>query len=80
VGGNTGTARGMNPGLFILSRASQAATEKKLIRAGANKVVMPSLIGGLRMAHTILRPAVTDFFDFTMQGKNIALQRGKYEL
>lgn len=70
----TMTARGMNPGLFILSRASQAATEKKLIRAGANKVVMPALIGGLRMVHTILRPAVTDFFDVTMQDNNIALK------
>ena len=70
----TMTARGMNPNLFILSRASQIATEKKLIRAGANKVVMPALIGGLRMVHTILRPAVTDFFDFTMQDKNIELK------
>ena len=70
----TMTARGMNPGLFILSRADQAATEKKLLRAGANKVVMPYQIGGLRMVHTILRPAVTDFFDFAMQDKNIALK------
>ena len=70
----TMSARGMNPGLFILSRADQEATEKKLIRAGANKVVMPYLIGGLRMVHTILRPAVTDFFDFAMQDKNIALK------
>ena len=70
----TMTARGMNPDLFILSRADQEATEKKLIRAGANKVVMPYLIGGLRMVHTILRPAVTDFFDFAMQDKNIALK------
>ena len=70
----TMTARGMIPNLFILSRADQAATEKKLIRAGANKVVMPYLIGGLRMVHTILRPAVTDFFDFAMQDRNIALK------
>ncbi len=70
----TMTARGMNPGLFILSRADQAATEKKLLRAGANKVVMPYLIGGLRMVHTILRPAVTDFFDFAMQDKSIELK------
>ena len=41
----TMTARGMNPDLFILSRADQEATEKKLIRVGANKVVMPHLIG-----------------------------------
>ena len=68
------TARGMNPDLFILSRADQEATEKKLVRAGANKVVMPYRLGGLRMVHTILRPAVTDFFDFAMQDKNIELK------
>jgi voltage-gated potassium channel len=70
----TMTARGLNPKLFILSRADQEATEKKLMRAGANKVVMPYLIGGLRMVHTILRPAVTDFFDFAMQDKSIELK------
>ena len=70
----TMTARGMNPDLFILSRADQEATEKKLLRAGANKVVMPYRLGGLRMVHTILRPAVTDFFDFAMQDKNIELK------
>jgi len=70
----TMTARGMNPDLFILARADQVATEKKLIRVGANKVVMPHLIGGLRMVHTILRPAVTDFFDIAMQDRSIELE------
>ena len=70
----TMTARGLNPDLFILSRADQEATEKKLLRAGANKVVMPYRLGGLRMVHTILKPAVTDFFDFAMQDRNIELK------
>lgn len=70
----TMTARGLNPKLFILARADEEPTEKKLLRAGANKVVLPYLIGGLRMVHTILRPAVTDFFDFAMQDKNIELK------
>ena len=70
----TMTARGLNKDLFILSRSDQEATEKKLLRAGANKVVMPYRLGGLRMVHTILRPAVTDFFDFAMQDKNIELK------
>ncbi len=70
----TMTARGLNPNLFILSRADEEATEKKLMRAGANRVVLPYLIGGMRMVHTILRPAVMDFIDFTMQEKNIELK------
>ena len=70
----TMTARGLNPNLFILSRADQEHTERKLLRAGANKVVLPYLIGGRRMANTIIRPAVTDFIDFTLHGKNIELK------
>jgi len=70
----TMTARGLNPNLFILSRADQEQTERKLLRAGANKVVLPYLIGGRRMANTIIRPAVTDFIDFTLHGKNIELK------
>ncbi|MFO7600366.1 MAG: NAD-binding protein [Candidatus Desulfacyla sp.] len=70
----TMTARGLKPNLFILSRADDEATEKKLMRAGANKVVLPYLIGGMRMVHTILRPAVMDFIDFTMHQANIELK------
>ncbi len=69
----TMTARGLNHGLFIVARADQEQTERKLLRAGANKVVLPYLIGGRRMVNTILRPAVTDFIDFTLHGKNIEL-------
>jgi voltage-gated potassium channel len=70
----TMTARGLNPNLFILSRADEEGTEKKLMRAGANKVVLPYHIGGMRMVHTILRPAVMDFIDFTMHETNIELK------
>jgi len=70
----TMTARGLNPNLFILARADQEHTERKLLRAGANKVVLPYLIGGRRMVNTIIRPAVTDFIDFTLHGKNIELK------
>ncbi|HDZ90948.1 MAG: potassium channel protein [Deltaproteobacteria bacterium] len=70
----TMTARGLNPDLFILARADEKPTERKLLRAGANKVVLPYLIGGRRMVQTILRPAVTDFIDFTLHGKNIELK------
>ncbi len=70
----TMTARGLSPKLFIVSRADDEATEKKLMRAGANKVVLPYHIGGMRMVHTILRPAVMDFIDFTMHESNIELK------
>lgn len=73
----TMTARGLNPGLFILARADEEQTHKKLLRAGANRVVLPYLIGGQKMAHTITKPAVTDFLELTIHDKNIALELGE---
>jgi voltage-gated potassium channel len=69
----TMTARGLNPDLFILARADEESTQKKLLRAGADRVVLPYLIGGQKMAQTILRPAVTDFLEFTTHSKNMDL-------
>jgi len=68
------TARGLNPKLFILARADEEHTEKKLLRAGANKVVMPYLIGGYKMAQTIIKPAVTDFIDFAVDNREMGLE------
>ena len=70
----TMTARGLKPGLFIVARADDEKTEKKLLRAGADRVVLPYRIGGQKMAHTIIKPAVTDFLEFTVHGKGIELR------
>ena len=70
----TMTARGLNPDLFILSRAEDEQTQKKLLRAGANRVVLPYLIGGQKKAHTITKPAVTDFLEVTVHEKGIELK------
>jgi len=55
------TARGLNPNLMILARGELPSSEKKLIQAGANHVVLPAAIGALRMAHLITHPAALDF-------------------
>jgi len=68
------TARGINPNLFIMARASDEGAEIKLKRAGANKVVSPYTIGASRMAQAILRPSVVDFIDIATGEKNIELQ------
>jgi voltage-gated potassium channel len=69
----TMTARGLKPDLFILARADEEHTQKKLLRAGADNVVLPYLMGGRKMAQTILRPAVADFLDLTIDDKDIEL-------
>lgn len=73
----TMSARGLNPELFILARAEQENSEKKLIRAGANKVVMPYLIGGQKMAHMVVKPVVSDFLEFTVHNRKIGLEMGE---
>lgn len=57
------TARGLNPNIHIVARAAEEQAESKLIRAGASRVVAPTLIGGHRMAMALTKPAVGDFLD-----------------
>ena len=57
------TARDLNPTLHIVARAAAEEAESKLIRAGANRVVAPTIIGGHRMAMALTKPAVGDFLD-----------------
>lgn len=68
------TARGLSPDLFILSRAGDEGSEKKLTRAGASKVISPYNIGASRMAQSILRPSVMDFIEIATAGQNLELQ------
>ena len=68
------TARGINPGLFILTRSSGTpGVAKKLERAGASKVISPYSIGARRMAQLIVRPTVVDFLDLAMQARELGL-------
>ena len=55
------TARDLNPRMHIVARAAEEQAEPKLIRAGANRVVAPTIIGGHRMAMALTKPAVDDF-------------------
>ncbi len=57
------TARAMNPELKIIARASEEAAEKHLRTAGADHVISPYLFAGSRIAQTLLRPGVMNFFD-----------------
>jgi voltage-gated potassium channel len=67
------TARGMNPTLYIVTRANDQAAERQLLRAGANKVISPVLIGSHRMAQAALTPAVADFLELTTMTESLDL-------
>ena len=57
------SARALNPELTIIARGEEASTEKKLLQAGANKVVLPTHIGAERMADMILFEESTRLID-----------------
>ncbi len=65
------SARALNPDLFIVARARSADSERKLLRAGADRVVNPQNIGGARMAAFVLRPHVAEFVDVVMHEGNL---------
>ncbi|MCP4634026.1 MAG: potassium channel protein [candidate division Zixibacteria bacterium] len=62
------SARYLNPELTITCRADSEEAEKKIQRAGANRVISPYVIGGVRMALATLRPNVVDFLQLTASG------------
>ena len=57
------TARDMNKDLHIVARAIEEQAEPKLIRAGANRVIAPIIIGSQSMARALLKPTIADFMD-----------------
>ena len=56
-------ARSINPKIRIVARYVDDKSAEKFIKAGADDVVSPNAIGGLRMASVALRPAVVSFLD-----------------
>jgi voltage-gated potassium channel len=61
------TARSLNPSLFIVARGEEPGSEKKLLRAGADKAESPYEMGGQKMAQTIMRPTVVTFMELAMK-------------
>ncbi len=60
------SARALRPDLVIVARARTEASEPKLLRAGATRVVNPQRIGGQRIAAAALQPNVVEFLDVVM--------------
>ena len=57
------SARSLNPNLRVIARVSEEANVGKLLKAGADEVISPNAIGGLRMASVMIRPTVVSFLD-----------------
>ena len=76
----TMSARFLNDKLFIVARAENEAAEKKLLRAGASRVVSPYLTGGHRIAMAVVRPSVLDFIEVATRSAHLDLQMEEVEI
>lgn len=57
------TARNMNKGLRIIARGEAPETQRKLLQAGADRVILPAAIGAQRIAHMITKPSTIEMLD-----------------
>jgi voltage-gated potassium channel len=74
------SARALRPDLVIIARARSDESTSKLLRAGADRVVNPQLIGGRRMAAFALAPDVADFLDVVMHDESLAFRIEQIEV
>lgn len=68
------SAKSLSPKIKIVAKASDEGAKQKLIRAGADNVILPYYIGGLQIDHTLLKPAVVDYIEFATRTRNLGLQ------
>jgi voltage-gated potassium channel len=68
------TARSANPGARIVARSGDLRVFELMRKAGANAVVSPNFIGGMRIASEMLRPNVVEFLDEMIRDRDLNLR------
>jgi voltage-gated potassium channel len=68
------TARALNSSAKIIAKAVETTADAKLRRAGADAVVSPNRIGGMRMVSEMIRPQVVEFLELMLRTKEQALR------
>jgi voltage-gated potassium channel len=68
------TARQLNPGLRIVAKAIDVKVVPKLQKAGADAVVSPQAIGGLRLVSELIRPHVVGFLDNMIRDSKVTIR------
>jgi voltage-gated potassium channel len=74
------TARDLNKDLVIVARANDESAVKRLQKAGANRVVSPTITGSNQMAQVLLRPAVADFLELATMTEQLELEMEQTEI
>jgi voltage-gated potassium channel len=68
------TARSLNPRVRIVAKGIDIKSHDKMKKAGADSVVSPTFIGGMRMVSDMVRPAVVTFLDMMLRDKEQVLR------
>lgn len=71
------TAKYLNPNVAVIARASDEKAEVKLTRGGADHVVSPYRIAGLRMLHAAVNPTLVEFMELVTHRQHIQLSLGE---
>ncbi len=68
------TAKDLRPDIYIVATCYDPEAEAKIYKSGADKVIMPKVIAGIRLASYILRPAVCSFVDVVTHTDDVSLR------
>jgi voltage-gated potassium channel len=68
------TARALNQRIQIISRAELPSTQKKLLQAGADRVVLPAAIGAQRISTLLTRPAAFELTELVTGRQSVDLE------
>jgi voltage-gated potassium channel len=63
------TAKQTNPEVKVVAKCNDLKNLEKMKKAGADAVVSPSFIGGLRIASEMIRPTVVSFLDTMLRDR-----------
>ncbi len=72
------TVRLLHPSIFVLSKVLEEEAEKKILQIGANKVVSPYKLSGLKLAQGLIRPTLVDFFDLIIRRQELSLSMEEF--
>ena len=76
----TVSARQTNPSVRIVARCAELSHVEKIKRAGADAVVSPNFIGGMRLVSELMRPAVVAFLDDMLRDRRAAYRIAEVRL
>jgi voltage-gated potassium channel len=76
----TVSGRQTNPAVRIVARCAELSHVEKIRRSGADAVVSPNFIGGMRLVSELLRPAVVRFLDDMLRDRRVAYRIEEIQL